>query len=108
MVYQIKNDGVAYAVADEMKTPFAVVTFFRNERSLRLSGRTTYQELQQQLNQQIPIQNLPYATSSLSPSRMLRRQPRPQHFSNRPRLSNTAIGVIGASPSKISLKLPTP
>lgn len=42
-VYQIKNDGVAYPIADDVKTPFAAVTFFRKERPLRLTGRMTYQ-----------------------------------------------------------------
>lgn len=58
--YQIKTDGVAYPVRDEMQTPFASVTFFRRERSLRLSSRT-YQALQQEIDQQLPTQNLPYA-----------------------------------------------
>ena len=31
--YQIKTDGVAYPVADEVKTPFSTVTFFHGERS---------------------------------------------------------------------------
>jgi acetolactate decarboxylase len=59
--YQIKADGVAYPVADEVKTPFSAVTFFRRERSLRLTGLLTYQELQQQIGERLPTQNLPYA-----------------------------------------------
>lgn len=59
--YQIKGDGVAYPVTDNSKTPFSVVTFFRRERSLRLTGQMTYQELQQQLDKQLPTLNLPYA-----------------------------------------------
>jgi len=37
------------------------VTFFRRERSLRLTGQMTYQELQQQIDEQLPTPNLPYA-----------------------------------------------
>lgn len=59
--YQIKTDGVAYPVADEVRTPFSAVTFFRREQSLRLTGQMTYQELQQQINKQLPTPNLPYA-----------------------------------------------
>ena len=59
--YQIKTDGAAYPVADEIKTPFAAVTFFHRERSLPLIGQMTYKKLQQELDQQLPIQNLPYA-----------------------------------------------
>ena len=59
--YQIKTDGVAYPVTDNSKTPFSAVTFFRRERSLRLTGQMTYQELQQQIDKQLPTSNLPYA-----------------------------------------------
>jgi acetolactate decarboxylase len=59
--YQIKADGVAYSVADQVKTPFTAVTFFQKERSLRLNGKINYPELQQQINAQLPTQNLPYA-----------------------------------------------
>ena len=60
-VYQVKSDGLAYSPADEVKTSFFAVTFFRKERSFLLSGQSTYQDLQQQINHQLPSQNLPYA-----------------------------------------------
>ncbi|MBV9385013.1 MAG: acetolactate decarboxylase [Chroococcidiopsidaceae cyanobacterium CP_BM_ER_R8_30] len=59
--YQIKTDGVAYPVTDNSKTPFSAVTFFRRERSLHLTGKMTYQELEQQIDKQLPTSNLPYA-----------------------------------------------
>lgn len=59
--YQLRTDGVAYPLADNSKTPLSTVTFFRRERSLRLTGQMTYQELQQQINKQLPTSNLPYA-----------------------------------------------
>jgi acetolactate decarboxylase len=37
------------------------VTFFRAERSLNLTGKANYQELQQQINAQLPTLNSPYA-----------------------------------------------
>lgn len=59
--YQIKTDGVAYPLADQAKTPFSAVTFFCRERSLRLTGQLTYQQLQQQIDKQLPTPNVPYA-----------------------------------------------
>lgn len=59
--YHVKTDGIAYPVADEVKTPFATVAFFHTERSLRLNGQMNYQELQQQIDTGLPTQNLPYA-----------------------------------------------
>jgi acetolactate decarboxylase len=60
-VYQIKADGVAGLIADGVRTPFAAVTFFHPEQSLRLDGAMTYEQLQQQITQQLPTSNLPYA-----------------------------------------------
>ena len=59
--YQIRTNGVAYPLADGSKTPFSAVTFFRPERSLRLTGQMLYQELLSQIDEQLPTQNLPYA-----------------------------------------------
>lgn len=59
--YQLKADGVAYPVTDNSKTPFSTVTFFRTERSLRLTGKMTYQELLSQIDEHLPTSNLPYA-----------------------------------------------
>lgn len=59
--YQIKTDGIAYSVPDDIKIPFIVMTFFRQDESLRLNGKINYQELQQQINQHLPSQNLPVA-----------------------------------------------
>jgi acetolactate decarboxylase len=60
-VYQVKTDGVAYAVADRVKTPFYTVTSFRKDRSLPLTGKMTYRAMQQQIDRQLPSLNLPYA-----------------------------------------------
>lgn len=60
-VYQVKADGVAEAVADNVKTPFYTVTSFRKDRSLPLTGQMTYQAMQQQIDRLLPSLNLPYA-----------------------------------------------
>lgn len=59
--FQVKGDGVAYPIKDEMKTPFAAVTFFRKDRTLRVKERVTYEGLQQAIDQQLSSKNLPYA-----------------------------------------------
>ncbi len=59
--YQVKEDGVGYTVSDRVKTPFSTLTFFRVERSLNLTGKANYQELQKKINSQLPTLNLPYA-----------------------------------------------
>jgi len=43
--YQLRSDGSAQLVADDQKTPFAVVTFFEPDRELTLPGPTTKDDL---------------------------------------------------------------
>src|SRR4051794_40607680 len=40
--YQVRSDGKAYAVTDQSKTPLAIVTYFRPDRSTTLTGPLTY------------------------------------------------------------------
>jgi len=59
--YQIKADGIAYAVDDSQKTPFAVVTFFEADKSVWLDKTLNFAQLTQYLDQLIPSPNTFYA-----------------------------------------------
>jgi acetolactate decarboxylase len=59
--YQIKMDGVAYPVADSMKTPFSVVTFFEADDARQLNNKVNYEQLTQYLDSVIPTENIFYA-----------------------------------------------
>jgi acetolactate decarboxylase len=59
--YQIKVDGAAYPVAESMKTPFSVVTFFESDDHGQLNGRLNYEQLKQCIDSLIPTENLFYA-----------------------------------------------
>lgn len=59
--YQLKSDGVASVILDSMKSPFATVTFFKPQTLINLEGQINYQQLQQSLDQRLPIKNHPYA-----------------------------------------------
>ena len=59
--YQIKVDGVAYPVAESMKTPFSVVTFFESDDHGQLNGMLNYEQLKQCIDSLIPTENLFYA-----------------------------------------------
>ncbi|MCF4967826.1 acetolactate decarboxylase [Nostoc sp. CMAA1605] len=59
--YQIKSNGVTSLIPDQMKSPFAVVTFFKPQTTIRLPGQMTYQQMQQSLDQKITTKNYPYA-----------------------------------------------
>jgi len=48
--YQVRSNGRAYAVADEAKSPLAIVTHFHADRSATLVGPLTYASLQKQLD----------------------------------------------------------
>jgi len=60
-VYQIKSDGVAYPVDDEMKAPFAVVTYFEPDQRLVIAETMDCGQLQEHLDGLLPTENIPYA-----------------------------------------------
>ena len=59
--YQVKADGVASVVADSMKTPFAVVTFFEPDREVALDQPADYEQLEHFLDEVLPTKNIFYA-----------------------------------------------
>jgi len=60
-VYQIKADGIAYQVDDDMKTPFAVVTYFEADQTVILNETMSLVELKEYLDTLLPTENIPYA-----------------------------------------------
>ena len=55
--YQIKADGKAFILPNDAKTPFAVVTVFAPEQSIKLPEKLNYEELQTFLSNQINKHN---------------------------------------------------
>ncbi|NQT74607.1 MAG: acetolactate decarboxylase [Chloroflexi bacterium] len=81
-VYQIKADGIAYQVDDEMKAPFAVVTYFEPDQTVLLDETKDYDQLKEYLDSLLPTENIPYAimldgTFSYIKTRSVPRQQRP-------------------------------
>ncbi len=60
-VYQIKADGIAYRVSDELKTPFAVVTFFEPDDTLLIDETIDCEALKDYVDSKLPTENIPYA-----------------------------------------------
>lgn len=60
-VYQVKSNGAAYAVDDEMLTPFAVVTFFEADQTLSIDSPMDCDTLKATIDAQLPTENIPYA-----------------------------------------------
>lgn len=60
--YQIKTDGKAYLIPDTMMTPFAEVTFFNPDTTLRLTDTVeNYDQLKSYLNRLLSVKNIFYA-----------------------------------------------
>ncbi|MBN1162091.1 MAG: acetolactate decarboxylase [Dehalococcoidales bacterium] len=55
--YQVKADGIAYPVTDDMETPFAMVTFFDIDYSGELAQGLNYASLQEYLDGILPSIN---------------------------------------------------
>lgn len=80
--YQVKSDGFAYPVSETAKTPFANVTFFKQDKTKRLNEAVNYRELEQYLGKFLPSDNLIYAikitgTFPFIKTRSVPRQQRP-------------------------------
>lgn len=60
-IYQVKSDGVAYAVEDQMKAPFAVVTYFLPDQTVKVTEPTDCEQLKTFLDSKLPTKNIPYA-----------------------------------------------
>jgi acetolactate decarboxylase len=59
--YQVKADGVAYPVADIMKTPFASVTYFEADKSQAVKEEINFPQLQNRIDSMIGNKNIFYA-----------------------------------------------
>lgn len=59
--YQVKSDGVAYPVADTMKTPFASVTYFEADKSQAVNEEINFKQLQDRIDSLIGNKNIFYA-----------------------------------------------
>jgi acetolactate decarboxylase len=59
--YQVRSDGKAYPVSDDVKTPFASVKFFQPDRSAVISKDMDFEQLQKFLNALVPTENIFYA-----------------------------------------------
>jgi len=59
--FQVKSDGIAYAVKDNMKTPFAAVTYFEHDKSFILKNIRNFAQLEKQIDNVFPTKNIFYA-----------------------------------------------
>ena len=60
-IYQIKSDGVATLVDDAQKTPFAVVTYFSPDQTIKIDKAMGCEDLKTYLDGLLPTANIPYA-----------------------------------------------
>ncbi len=61
LFYQIKSNGLAYEVKVSEKTPFALVTFFDSDISLKVNAPLEIDEIEKLLDSLLPSKNLLYA-----------------------------------------------
>ncbi len=59
--YQVTSDGKMHIVEDNTKTPFAVVTFFNPDQTLKIDKPTSCDQLYKLVQSELPSANLPYA-----------------------------------------------
>jgi acetolactate decarboxylase len=86
-VYQIKSDGAANPADDKLKAPFAVVTYFEADQTVKITEPMDYGQLKNYVDSLLPTKNIPYAikitgTFATMQTRSVPRQEKPY-----PRLS---------------------
>lgn len=59
--YQVKADGVAYPVQDDMTSPFATVTHFDVDQTVAVQNASNLTELSSQIDRYLPSRNMFYA-----------------------------------------------
>lgn len=59
--FQVKSDGIAYRLNDSTKTPFAEVTFFKPNETIKLNGTHNLTELENYVDEQLATKNIFYA-----------------------------------------------
>jgi acetolactate decarboxylase len=59
--YQIKSDGKVYKVANDVKSPFAVITHFQADKKVVLQQPLDYKQLQENILSLLPTKNILYA-----------------------------------------------
>lgn len=59
--YQVKADGIAYPVPDNMTTPFATVTFFEPDERVFIEQAGNYSQFEDILDKNLPSENVFYA-----------------------------------------------
>ena len=60
-IYQVKSDGTVYPIDDKMKAPFAVVTYFKPDQTVKVTEPMDCAGLKTYLDSQLPTENIPYA-----------------------------------------------
>ncbi len=58
--YQIKIDGIAHEIPDDQKTPFAIVSFFEIDNSIKINGPLDFDQFIEYIDESIPTYNLVY------------------------------------------------
>ena len=60
-IYQVKADGIAYAVQDHTMTPFAAMTYFDADEEITINEAMSQQELKDNLDELMINKNIIYA-----------------------------------------------
>lgn len=81
-VYQVLSDGTVNDCSNDMRTPFAAVTFFEADKSVMVIGRIDFKYLTGYIDSLLPTTNVPYAVRisgwfSYVKTRSVPRQSRP-------------------------------
>jgi acetolactate decarboxylase len=90
--YQIKADGMTYPVLGSMKTPFAVVTFFKPDKMVLLDKPLDCNQLEKHLETVLPTKNIFYAIKIEGDFKYIQTRSVPKQIKPYPRLMDVVNG----------------
>ena len=72
--YQIRDDGVAYPVDDNMTAPFACVLFFDRDQEMQVEDGMNYTRFKGYMDDSIPEKNIFHAVMMDGPFRISKQE----------------------------------
>lgn len=94
--YQVRSDGVAYPAAGDVQTPFATVTFFHSDQTLKLPEKVDLERLLAAIDRHLTSPELYYAIRIDGLFERVRTRSVPAQRKPYPRLIDHGVAGLGA------------
>jgi acetolactate decarboxylase len=111
-VYQVASDGVARIMEDDVKIPFAAVTYFESDKTVTSNESMNCTELKTYIDEQLPTKNIAYAIKveglfSYVKTRSVPKQSKPYPLLSEVVKTQPTFGFSAQKGSLVGFRLPS-